>query len=129
MNWRIITIDDYNSIKHWWKEWGWKEIPASSLSKDGIIVSKDGVDLYACWIYYTGTDIGLLEWFISNKSAPKELKKGGLEYLISVCETIMKYNGVKAIYHMTNNESLLNTLDKSGFKRTDKNCTQTVKII
>lgn len=129
MEWRKFSVSDYDIVKSWWEDWGWNPIPISSLSNDGFIVSKDGEDLYACWCYYTGTDIGLIEWVISNRKASKGKKGGALKYLIDLCVDIMKYNGVRAIFHMTNNESLLNTLDGCGFKRTDKNCTQTVKII
>ncbi len=118
--WRSVTPDDYiNILVKWWEEWEWECPPIHALPK-GIIVSKDGVDLYAGFLYDTGTTIGWLEWIISNKNAPIELKKGAKERLIDIISILAKEKGMKTLFSSTTLPTLKNSLVRNGFDLTDE---------
>ena len=118
--WREVTKEDYYEVLvKWWEDWGWTPPPIHSLPK-GFIVSKDGVDLYAGFIYFTGTTIAWFEWIVSNKNAPIELRKGALDRLVDIISIIAKEKGVLSLFSTTNSSSFKNSLIKSGFGVTDE---------
>lgn len=118
--WRFVELEDYNNILlKWWKDWEWTAPPTHALPK-GIIISKDGIDLYAGFLYPTGTSIGWLEWIVSNKEAPVELKKGALDRLIDIITILAKEKGILMLFTSTVMPTLKNSFEKSGFKLTDE---------
>lgn len=128
--WRYITIDDYEGLlTDWWDAWKFPRPTLDMLPKDGIIISKDGVDLYAGFIYYTGTSVAWVEYIVANKEAPRELRSGGLDRLIDIISTIVKTKGVNKLITSTVSESFVNSLVKCGFGVGDTNLTQLLKII
>ena len=128
--WRAITREDYYEILiKWWEDWAFPVPPIENLPKDGIIISKNGVDLYAGFIYYTGTSLAWAEYFVSNKEAPVELKRGSFERLIDIMGILAKDKGVKALFTSTVLGVFKNTLVKAGFEIGDVGNYQLVKRI
>lgn len=126
ITWRKTTVEDYNCIlTEWWKDNNWTPPPLNVLPV-GYIVSKDGVDIYAGFVYYTGTPIAWMEFVVGNKKATVEQKKGGLEKLIDIISTIAKDKGVMSLFTSTT-QIFANGLVKNGFEITDKNCVQLLK--
>jgi len=129
ITWRKITKRDYQDILVlWWEDHKW-EAPILESLPEGYIVSKDGVDTYATFIYFTGTVIAWMEFTVCNPNATLELKKDCLEYLIQVVGTIAKDRGAKVIFTSTG-QSFANALSgRGGFSVNDKNCVQLTKIL
>lgn len=126
ITWRHITKEDYNCILvDWWKDNSFPPPPLRVLP-GGYIISKDGVDIYAGFVYYTGTPIAWLEFVVGNKKATLEQKKGGLEKLVDIVSTIAKDKGVTSLFVSTV-QSFANSLVKTGFNITDKDCVQLIK--
>ena len=127
-DWRFINQDDYeNILKLWWKNWGFPIPPIENLPKTGIMISKDGVDVYAGFIYYTGTALAWAEYFVSNKTVAVEYKRGALERLVDIMCIISKEKGVKCLFTSTVLDSFKNSLTKAGFQIGDVGNYQLVK--
>jgi hypothetical protein len=130
ITWRKVTTEDYNNILlKWWKEWGWETPPTVDMLPKGYIVSKDGIDTYAGFVYYTGTTLAWMEFIISNKDATPQQRRGCLEKLIDVISTIAKENGVVSLFTSTNDISFRNSLLKNDFVIGDDNTIQLTKKI
>lgn len=115
ITWRKITREDYNCILlDWWKAWDFPA-PALEYLPVGYIINNNGVDVYAGFLYYTGTQIAWMEFVVSNRNASPELKKGCLEKLIDVISTIAKNEGVKVLFTSTVDMAFCNSLKKNDF--------------
>jgi hypothetical protein len=86
-------------------------------------------DIYAAFLYKTDSDICWFDWFVGNKEAKKENRKGGLNFLIKEGATIAKQMGFSKVFCSVRHESVTKALSTEGFIETDKNMTNFVGII
>lgn len=130
MEWRFIKLEDYDDIAWWWKKHNKSEFfPKTSLPRYGVIISNGGMDTYAGFLYLTGTNLAWVSTIVSNPLAGHEDKKGGIEKLFDVMETVAKINGVEFLFGSTNVKPLVNSYKKNGFTETDKDCSHLYKKI
>lgn len=128
ITWRKITTEDYKCILiDWWKAWDWDFIPTMEDCPEGYIVSKDGVDTYAGFLYYSGTSIAWMGFTVSNRKASLEERKGCFEKLVDVISIIAKSRGVKMIFANSQNMDYCNSLKKNGFIVGDVGVTHLIK--
>lgn len=129
MELRFIDAKDYEIVKGWWEDWGFPVVSQDYLTDFGFIVSNEGVDTYAGWLYPTGTKIALVEFIVSNKKADKKLKVGGMERLIDGISVFAETLGIDTLFHTTNEPKMMKHLKRCNFKETDKNVTNFIKSI
>ena len=118
MEYRLYTKEDYPIIVEWWEDWGWTPFPEIALPKTGIIISKDGVDLAASFIYATDSCVCWAENFISNKKAPRDLRKGSIEFLIEKTVEEGKNQGFLIMMSSVEHEGLIKKLVDAGYDKT-----------
>jgi hypothetical protein len=118
---------EYAIAKSWWEDHGWEVVRRDALSDMGIMVWNESTPIYAGWVYYTGSNITLLEWIVSNKSATPEEKSGGMEVLVDEASNISKSLGAKFMMTFSNNNKLINKLTSIGYQETDKGVTHMIK--
>ena len=82
---RYLNKDDYDNILvGWWKSWRWTPPAREMLPQDGtggVMVSVDGVDVCAGFMYYTNSKTVWIEYIVSNpefKDRPK--RKEAIDY-------------------------------------------------
>jgi len=128
---RLLTNDDYyNTLIGWWGGNNFPPPGIDFLPRTGVMVSKDGVDLYAGFIYYTGSAWGWIEYVVSNPDRKTvSLKKGALGVLVRALSVLAKDNGVKCLFTSTVLDSFKNSLVKEGFEIGDIGNYQLVKKI
>lgn len=117
---REYTPDDYEMVCGWWEQWGKKPLPDTHMSKTGVIVSSCGVDLCCAWLYKTDSAFCIMDWFISNKDAPKLLKTGSVSFLVKEIEAKAKDYGFSTIFTSVRNQHLKNALVECGFDDENK---------
>jgi hypothetical protein len=133
MDVRVITEHDYDNIlKPWWKAWKW-EAPSKDMLPDngtgGVIVSKNGVDICAGYMYYTNSSMAWLEYIVSNMEYKEKDRKEAIEFLINVLSAIAQDKGFKYIYASLKNVHLIKKYENCGFIKGDENCKEMVKIL
>lgn len=124
---RIYKDKDFKTIKDWWSKCsGPVDFTKCKnvLSDMGIIVSKNNIDVCACWLYVGNTDIAQLGWFISDKDSLD--KEKCLRYLIKVCKRQLKLKGYKAVMVYTENTGIERKLRREGFITGDINIKQMI---
>ena len=115
MKYRYYTEDDYSTLAQWWEAWGWPVVPKAALPKTAIIISKEGVDLCACFLYKSDSCICWAEYFISNKSAPKDLRKGSIEFLLERIAIEAREQGFTIMISSVKHRGLIKKLIASGY--------------
>jgi hypothetical protein len=129
---RVISESDYeNILKKWWKDWRW-DAPAKDFlpfNLEGVMVSKDGVDICACFLYMTNSKICWLEFIVSNfEVKDKVLRKNALSYMIEVAKAMAVLSGKTYIYSSMKNPSLINSMKEFGFLEGSTGCTELIFI-
>jgi len=88
---------DYEELCGWWEDWGLPIHPKEALSENGIVISKDGVNVCSGFIYSTDSYITWFEFVTINKKTTKQQRKGVLVKLLDCMVTKAKSMGFKII--------------------------------
>ena len=107
---RLLEEGDYeNILTKWWHDWRWAEPPAKdSLPQDGLcglMISKDGVNICAGFIFLTNSKTAWCEYIISNFEYKEDDRGEAIEMLIHTLSA------------------------KCGYKFGSKGCTEMIKIL
>jgi hypothetical protein len=111
-----INEDDYLVVCNMMSEWGMPQIHRRMLSEYGAIISRNGVDICSGWLYQSDSKIAWIEWVIMSKKAPKELRKGAIEFMYNILFETAKKLHYEVIMCAVKNNFLIETLtNKLGF--------------
>ena len=128
---RFLNDGDYDTLSSWWKDWRWTPPPADMLPDDGkggVMVSKDGVDICAGFIYFTNSKTAWIEFIVSDFHYRENDRREALEFLVNVLIELAKENS-KYIYASLKSKSLIDIYGNCGFQKGDRNCQEMVKIL
>jgi hypothetical protein len=129
-NVRYIIKDDYeNTLKKWWSDWNWDAPPFDMLPSTGIVVSFNGVDICAGFMYKTDSKIAWLEYVVSNREYKESNRAEAIEFLLQVLCSIADTSGFKYIYASLKSQPLIAKYQKTGFIKGDSNCQEMIKIL
>ena len=130
---RYLNESDYDStLCKWWEDWRWTPPSKDMLPENGtggIMVSKDGTDICAGFIYFTNSKTAWIEFVVSNFEYKGSDRSGAIILLINTLTLIAKDKGYKFAYASLKNKSLINKYVKCGYITTDSNCQEVIKII
>jgi hypothetical protein len=131
---RYLKESDYDDILvGWWSQWRWSAPAKDMLPQNGaggIMVSKDGEDICAGFVYFTNSKTAWIEYIISNPNYKnREDRKNALNMLINVLSIYVEQEGYKYIYTSLKNKHLIDRYADCGFLSGDKNCQEMIKIL
>lgn len=99
MQYRVFDKQkDYNTLCSWWDDWNLPHHPPEALSSNGIIISKDGVDICSGFLYSTDSYFAWIEFVMMNKRVTKLQRKGCLEFLGDLLIKSADQLGFKVVY-------------------------------
>tara|TARA_R110001592_G_scaffold28079_3_gene103644 strand:+ start:4920 stop:5333 length:414 start_codon:yes stop_codon:yes gene_type:complete len=87
--------NDYKELCQWWVDWGVEVHPKEALSNNGLIVSKDGIDICSGFVYSTDSYICFLEFATMNRNTTKKQREGALAQLFTSALELAKSLGFK----------------------------------
>lgn len=131
MEFRLLEDSDYETLCKWWKWWRFSAPPKDALphnGKGGIMVSRDGVDVCAGFIYFTNSTMCWIEFIVSNPEV-KENRKEVITFLINELCVLAKRAGVKVAYTSLKSPSLINNFSECEFITGSSNCTEMIKVL
>lgn len=131
---RYLKNEDYdNTLVDWWKGWRWTPPSRDMLPENGcggIMISQDGVDICAGFIYMTNSKTAWIEYIISNPEyKERKYRNEAIELVISVLSLIAKDKGFKYAYTSLKNKHLIKKYNNCGFLTGDSNCQEMIKIL
>ena len=119
MEYRLTTIEDYPELVTWWK---WFRFPAPSVGmlpnkmKDGIIISQNGENICAAFLYRTPSEFCFIEYTVSNPAIKdKKIRREALILLNNTISSLGTKMGFKLMFTFVKNENLINVNLDSGF--------------
>tara|TARA_R110000744_G_scaffold9251_3_gene29860 strand:+ start:2236 stop:2685 length:450 start_codon:yes stop_codon:yes gene_type:complete len=133
MDIRLLKEEDYdNTLVKWWKTWRWTP-PIKDLlpdnGKGGIMVSKDGVDICAGFLFLTNSKTAWCEYIISNFEYKEDDRPEAIEFLINTLSHMAKDKGYAYVYVSLKNNPLIDRYTNCGYIKGSTNCTEMIKIL
>ena len=130
---RRISEGDYEVIlSKWWKSWRWTPPAKDSLPENGlggVIVSLDGVDICAGFLFLTNSKTAWCEYIVSNFEYKDKNRHDAIEFLIRVLTSMAEDRGYKYIYTSLKSKSLIEKYEACGYIVGSENCTEMMKIV
>lgn len=131
-NTRLLEETDYPQLVEWWKFWRFPAPLQEMLPENGtcgIMLSKDGINICAGFIYFTNSKMCWIEFIVSNPNYKEKDRKEAITQLInSLCELAGSY-GFKVAYTNLKNESLINHFTECQFVKGTSNTTEMIKSL
>jgi hypothetical protein len=126
---RWLETEDYEILVEWWKDWRWTAPTRDMLPNEGhngVIVSKDGVDICAGFLYETNSSFAMIEYISSNFEYKEKDRKEALVTLIEGLTEVARSNGYKNIFTSLKQPNLKRHFLKCGYM---EGSTGTVELI
>jgi hypothetical protein len=133
MNIRFLTEQDYDSsLLKWWKDWSWTAPPKDMLPENGaggLMVSSNGIDVCAGFLYLTNSKTAWVEYIVSNKEYRENERRECIEVLIQSLSDIARDKGFVYIYTSVKNYHLIRKYENCGFIKGDSHCQEMIKLL
>jgi hypothetical protein len=132
-NIRLLSEDDYDNILvKWWKDWRWEPVPKDALPGNGTygyMVSKDGIDICAGFLYTSNSSMAMCEFIVSNFEYKNKDRKDAIVFLIDALCNAAKLQGFKYVWTCLKNPSLIKSYEANNFSKSSPNCLEMIKIL
>ena len=118
-NVRLLTEGDYDTLLKWWRFWRFPAPPREFLPNNGcggVMVSKDGVDICAGFLYITNSKFSWLEYIVSNHKY-RENRAEAIQFLIEELTHLAKAKGCGAVFTSVKNENLIKHYESCGYTK------------
>jgi hypothetical protein len=132
LNIRRLKESDWDSLIQWWKAWKWNPLPKKYMPDNGLgglMVEKNDILIVAGFIYFTNSKGALLEWIVSNPEYKETDRQQAIELLIIGDEEVCKAQGVKYMFTIGRNKSLIETHKKLNWSVDSASSYEIIKII
>lgn len=126
---RILKEEDYDKLCKWWKDWRWTPPPYDMLPNTGIMLSSNGRDVCAGFVYFTNSKAAWVEFIVSDFEYRESDRKECLIFLVNTLSELAKENGSKYIYTSLKSKSLIDVYSECGYILGSTNCNEMVKIL
>jgi hypothetical protein len=135
MDIRIAKHIDYETLKVWWSFWRFPAPPIQFLPRyeedkfNGLIVSINGKDLAAGFLYETNSNMCWIEYIVTNPKTTAEERDEAIVKLLEELSISAKNLGYQIIFSSIKSESLISKYIKSGFIEGSKGTSELIKIL
>lgn len=135
MDIRIAKHIDYEMLKGWWSFWRFPAPPIPFLPRyeedsfNGLIISNNGKDLAAGFLYETNSKMCWLEYIVTNPDTKAEERDDAIAVLLNELSVSAKHLGYDVIFSSIKSESLISKYVKSGFIEGSKGTSELIKIL
>ena len=129
-NARKLTEQDYSMLVDWWKWWRWSPPSKNLLPNNGtggIIIEKNNIPVVAGFLYFTNSEMVLLEWIVSNPKYKESDRKDAIEMLINVSEKVCRKENKKYMFTIGRSKHLRETHEKLGWSVDTKSSYEIIK--
>tara|TARA_R110000824_G_scaffold57213_1_gene155836 strand:+ start:131 stop:541 length:411 start_codon:yes stop_codon:yes gene_type:complete len=130
---RLLEKGDYeNTLLKWWEDWKWDAPAKDFLPEEGLggmMVSKEGVDICAGFLYYTNSKAAWCEFIVSNKQYRGKDRPDAIKSLLESLSEMGRWKGAKYIYTSLKNTNLIDRYKDCGYVQGSTGCTELIKIL
>ena len=133
MDTRWLKEDDYETtLTEWWSDWKFASPLKANLPDNGLgglMVSNNGINICAGFLYQTNSKTAWIEFVVSNKKYRENNRGQALELLINVLSIKASELGYTHIYTSLTHPVLMKRYEQCGFIAASKGCTEMIKVL
>lgn len=125
---RILTEEDYSLLCRWWKFWRFPAPTQEMLPNNGtcgVMISKDGVDICAGFLYFTNSAMCWLEYVVSNPEV-RENRDELIQQTIYELTMMAKAKGCKVVFTSIKHPRLIKHYEAVGYVQGSKGTVEMV---
>jgi len=118
LRYRFLEESDYSMLVEWWKWFRFPVPPQDCLpdnGRSGIMVSIDGIDVCAGFLYATNSKLSWVEFVVSNPQYKNKNRKEAIKQCVYGLTELARNNGFTAVFSSVKNENLINIYEEIGF--------------
>ena len=93
------------------------------------MVSSNGVDVCAGFVYMTNSKVAWIEFIVSNFHYREKDRKETIEFLINSLLEVCKQKGLLYAFSTLKSPSLIGMYENCGFQKGSTNTTEMIKIL
>jgi hypothetical protein len=116
---RLLKENDYETLLEWWDFWKWENPPTKEILPQngvgGIMVTNNGVDICAGFLYTTNSKVAWLEFVVSSPTYKEKDRKEAKRILVNDICYIAKNLGFTSIFTCVQDKFLIKVLQDCGF--------------
>lgn len=116
---RWLKESDYEQLCDWWTKWRWTPPTRALLPENGtfgIMISVDGINVCAGFLYLTNSSFGIVEYIVSNFDfKDRELRKEAIKMLIESLNDVAYLEGVDLIFTSVKDPNLIKSNKECGY--------------
>jgi hypothetical protein len=115
---RWTEESDYTELCAWWKAFRFpapQQMMLPDMGASGFMVSKDGVNICAGFLYYTNSAFALFEYVVSNFEYKSKDRTDALKLLYKTAEIQATREGCKLLFSTVKNPHLIKNMKEFGW--------------
>lgn len=129
---RLLEDEDYNELLTWWS---WFKFPAPRKDclpdngKSGIMVSRNGQNIAAGFLYFTNSKLCWIEFIVSNPEYKDKDRKEAIKTLIHELCHVAKIKGFAAVFTSVKHQGLMKHYEACGFTKGSNNTHEMIAVL
>ena len=116
---RPVRVEDYPTLIKWWEHYKDIEVPDSGLLPNkglgGFVVEKEGKIIAAAYVYLTNSDIGYVDYLISDPDYMNRDRYEMIIDLIQTCSEVALEEGCRMVWAMTTYKGVVSRCQELGY--------------
>tara|TARA_R110002167_G_scaffold34476_3_gene109749 strand:- start:443 stop:931 length:489 start_codon:yes stop_codon:yes gene_type:complete len=118
-NIRPVRAEDYDTLIGWWESYGHMLTPSLGLlpedGKSGLVIEKEGKMISAAFVYLTNSDMGYIDFMVSNPNYKSRDRFEIITTLIEACSELAIELGCRIIWAMTSYDGIVKRCKKLNY--------------
>ena len=113
---RPVTIEDSDILTEWWESYNHMLVPSLELlpenGQGGLVIEKEGKMIAAAFIYLTNSDMGYIDFLVSDPNYKGKDRFEIITMLIEACSELAIELGCRIIWAMTTYDGVIKRCKK-----------------
>jgi hypothetical protein len=126
---RMLEDGDYEILCDWWAFWRFGIVPKDHLpgdGKSGLMITKDGINICAGFLFFTNSKMAWLEFINSNPAYKEKDRPEAIQTVITELTDLARRKGFKTVFTSLKNENLIKHYEECGYIKGSKGTTEMI---
>ena len=113
---RPVMVEDRDILINWWESYDHMLVPSLELlpenGQSGLVIEKEGRMIAAAFVYLTNSDMGYIDFMVSDPNYKGRDRFEMITMLIEACSELAIELGCRIIWAMTSYDSVIKRCEK-----------------
>ena len=118
-NIRPVKVEDYDTLVAWWESYDHMLVPSMELlpenGQSGLVIEKEGRMISAAFVYLTNSDMGYIDFMVSDPNYKGRDRFEMITQLIQACSELAIELGCRIIWAMTTYDGIVKRCEKLNY--------------